>query len=665
VSFRAATGTLRAATGAYLDFGTRLRSAGSAPVSATTFSASAMAYPSNAGMVNVVTAYGVVANSILAASANTAALNAAFAANDYKDADPARPHVARQAARTVFLPAGTIWINGGVGYIGSSIRILGAGETKTIIRLVDGASGFGNSGSPQYVLRTGEAGANAQENAGFSNFIHHLTIDTGANNLGAIGVRYSVANAGSMRHVTIKSSDTTKRGKYGIMFGTTAGPGLVADVTVDGFDYGIYSEGNSVNDIAFSNVTLKNQKIFGVQCTAKVLCFENLTVLNTPRAINVTDVAGVVFVDGLVASGPGAGPAVQLVAGAYAWLRNVTASGWTNLVTQGGVARFIGRTSLTEWGAVSYRRGNSAVPWGENSGYVSLNLPNKFAPEYHTSDLSKWARPQDYGYNGSGDVGPAINAAIADDKEIIYLPYGDYTLTSQVVLQGSLRVLDGMGSVLQRSGSGSLTVGNNSSGHPIIIQNITPEGLTFIHASNNTTVVKDLGNKNNYTLPTVRTAAPASGSLGDLFYESAGANQRAEITHPVDAWLRQVNRERAELIVSGGATVRVFADNVELSATDVEADVQISGSSTVEFLGASFDILGFTAYPASGKAVFSITNSTVSILTAGYMRSSGDIGHWLSDIRSGSSVGDITGTNVYTANTGTSHREVVQMYVSP
>ena len=114
-----------------------------------------------------------------------------------------------------------------------------------MIRLADGASGFGDPAAPRPVLSTWEApGFSANQ---FRNSIHDLTVDSGSGNPGAIGVRYHVNNQGTMRDVTVRSGDGA--GVVGLeMTGSDAGPGMIARVTVEGFDVGIRLGGHRVLD---------------------------------------------------------------------------------------------------------------------------------------------------------------------------------------------------------------------------------------------------------------------------------------------------------------------------------------------------------------------------------------------------------------------------------
>src|SRR5690606_35428536 len=88
----------------------------------------------------------------------------------------------------------------------SAVRLVGEGRDKTVIRLKDNAEKFQNPARRRYILRTGNRDGK-QPNAGYGNYIQHLTVDAGVGNPGAVGVRFDVANSGAMDNVRITSSD--------------------------------------------------------------------------------------------------------------------------------------------------------------------------------------------------------------------------------------------------------------------------------------------------------------------------------------------------------------------------------------------------------------------------------------------------------------------------
>lgn len=646
--------------GAWVQVGTAWKRRGRADRTSGEAPPQAVAYPANANVINAKN-HGVVGDGI---ADDTAAINTLLNTYDWigSNADPqTHAGVHRAAPFTIYFPEGTYRLTGPVTVTGSTIRILGAGVTRTVWKLDSNLAAY-QTGT-NYLLRTGEALQLGQENAGFANYVEHLTLDVGAGNPAAVGFRNSVANSGSARHLLLRSSDPAKVGKYGMMFGTTAGPGWVADVTIDGFDYGIAGEGSLVNDIGFSGVTIKNPKVAALLPGNKAWTFEDLTVQNAPMVADLTDARSTVLVAGGSFTGPGTN-AFRTVAGAYLWLRGITATGFTQLVQQAGVNRFVGATAVTEWASVNYRRGNTSTAWTESNALVSRNLPSTRGPDYNNYNFAEWKCPQDFGYTG-GNVGPALQQAVDSGAKVVYLPYGDYSLTTSVTIGSSSAVqrIDFLFSRVTGSSSAGITVGNTTQPF-VVLENVAPSTLTFTHNSPAAVVVRNVGNINAYSRALVATGPNATGNL---FLESAGANVRVEVNRPISFWGRQTNRERGEHVISGGATARIFADNVELQPTDVDSDAKFTGC-TVEVIGGAFDVQqDYAAYPASGKAAYAVTDGTLSIVMPSALRGTGtSVGRWVSDIRAGVSVGDVLAADAHHATTGlTDDRVVVGLYVSP
>ena len=95
-----------------------------------------------------------------------------------------------------------------------------------------------------------------------SNYLRNLTINIGKGNPGAVGLYFQGANQTDMRSVTIKSEDGA--GKYGIWFKIGSIQGYYTDITVEGFDIGVFDPVNPEGDPAFEYLTVKNQRIAGI-----------------------------------------------------------------------------------------------------------------------------------------------------------------------------------------------------------------------------------------------------------------------------------------------------------------------------------------------------------------------------------------------------------------
>ncbi len=174
-------------------------------------------------------------------------------------------------------------------------------------------------------MRPGIEGVFTGDNAAFGNYVQDLTIDVGAGNPGAVGVRWAAANTGSLERVTIRATSGTS-GLRGISLESSTGPSLVQDVTVEGFDVGIWADTGPVNNTAFSHITLTNQRSVAIQNRGKAVQFEGLTVNGAPKVYDASGRAAVgQFID-VDITGKGSGTAFTAVADSYLYVRNVAAS---------------------------------------------------------------------------------------------------------------------------------------------------------------------------------------------------------------------------------------------------------------------------------------------------------------------------------------------------
>ena len=125
------------------------------------------------------------------------------------DAKPLRGGRGGQAV--VYLPAGTYRVTNTLGWYQvdgtqkAYVALVGAGRTKTIIRLADVAPGFTEAAKPKSVILTNNS-TNTKNvppwnpntgNEAFANYITDLTVDTGMGNPGAVGIDFIGHNSAS------------------------------------------------------------------------------------------------------------------------------------------------------------------------------------------------------------------------------------------------------------------------------------------------------------------------------------------------------------------------------------------------------------------------------------------------------------------------------------
>ena len=193
----------------------------------------------------------------------------------------------------VYLPAGTYRLTGtlvaNVGRAGSGVGPWFWGESRdsVTLKLDDGAE-FGpdgvegNDDDLTSVIRTHpfDSGVNTSANW-FMRNLRRFTVDAGDNPT-VDGIRYFASNLGVIRDVTVKGN-----GPVGInsSFLSEAGPDMLHDVHVEGFEVGVLSQwryGQTLCDVSIKDCDT------GVRVSANAVGIENLTVRGGTRALEVT-----------------------------------------------------------------------------------------------------------------------------------------------------------------------------------------------------------------------------------------------------------------------------------------------------------------------------------------------------------------------------------------
>ncbi len=191
------------------------------------------------------------------------------------------------SGKVLWLPPGTYLVSGAIAYkpgvaFGYN-NLRGSGRDKTVVRLKDGT--FTDRNKPLAVLSwafNGREDGSGVHADWFNCNVSDLTIDTGKNNPGAIGLRYYSNNVGAARRIAIRSGDG--QGPIGLDLGYADqnGPCLVSDIGVVGFETGV-STGATVNSQTLEHVRLRGQT---------GLAWENKGQCLAIRDLHVTEAAG-------------------------------------------------------------------------------------------------------------------------------------------------------------------------------------------------------------------------------------------------------------------------------------------------------------------------------------------------------------------------------------
>lgn len=352
------------------------------------------------------------------------------------------------AQRILYFPDGVYRISAQLLFPNDKFMLTfqGESETGTVIQLADATPGFQNVNNPRPMIVTAASEKGWTNDAFMVNF-QNLTIDTGNNNAGAIGIRYIANNQGSVRRVTVRSGDAIKRGIAGIDMAGFAipGPAFLQHVTLDGFDYGILLD-SAQYAMAAEHLTLTNQKVAGIHNRRNLFTLRGLT-FSTPHAdvpavynaaVPASGQQGlVILIDSTLANtAPGGADTAAIVNHGDIFLRNVTTTGFTAALEEHG--------ELLPGDFVEEHATSGPVSLFPSPA-ASLNLPVQETPDVPWDDPATWINVQDFGAipgNGQDDA-PAVQAAIdaaTATNRTIYFPKSPtnqpYQFGSTIIVRG-------------------------------------------------------------------------------------------------------------------------------------------------------------------------------------------------------------------------------------
>jgi hypothetical protein len=342
----------------------------------------------------------------------------------------------------------TVYIPDGVYVLSETIAwprwrtLVGESRDGTVLKLKDGAEGFGDGTAPKPVLqatvRGPHYGNDSWTNAAFGNYIRNLTIDTGRGNSGAAGLRYTTHNYGAVDDVVIRSGDGG--GVVGLDLSQTEfGPGAVRNLVVEGFDTGILTPAD-VSNVTMERITLRNQRVVGLLNHFPVSIAGFRSENRVPAIINRNagedpekHIAQLVLLDAELVGGATDQAAIESPAPLY--LRNVRTEGY-GVALREAEGREVRGPEIAQ-----HLRGRELLAPGSPPHHLGLEVEQ--APVVAEEPLAEWeiVKPP---ADGKADATAIVQRAFKSGKSTIFFQPGRYTLERTVEIPASVRHVIGV-----------------------------------------------------------------------------------------------------------------------------------------------------------------------------------------------------------------------------
>jgi hypothetical protein len=545
----------------------------------------------------------------------------------------------------IYFPDGLYRLSGGLvvdthnqanGGSGRGVVFQGQSRDGTVLRLDDGASGFGDPAEPKVFIDFNQANDifGAWQYVAFQTHVKDLTIDIGAGNSGAIGLDFCANNVGGVRNVRVRSSDPDGAGRFGILLSSIPGPHLFKHVEVIGFDWSVRTENDPHYATTIEDMTLIGAREGGIFNRRHSFAIHRLRTvdLGGPAIRNDHPDAFTVLVDGSFTGGPEAGAA--LINEGFLYARNVRTSGYLGVI-QDRAAGLIAQPNMSEW------HYGTAEGLFDTEVCHSLGLPIQDAPDPPRDDPSEWVNVSDFGAtpgdNWNNDA-IGVQAAIAsmapggsnEGRRTLYFPPGLYRFNSGVVITEHVeRIVGCFASIQPRlaaietqpvwtiAGGDRLLIIEQLTGYPGGPLRATP---FFRNESERDVVIRDV-------LVLAGQTYVNTGS-GRLFLENVGGTSSrywSNLPQPLPeaipqfdfggqtVWARQLNTEQKDLKVRNeGGDVWILGLKNEEDGTYVQT---LNGGRT--------EVLGGTAMPLDvddfASPGFEILDACMSVIIAGHM----------------------------------------------
>ncbi len=438
--------------------------------------------------------------------------------------------------------------------------LIGESRAGSVIKLDDGAVGYGEPATPKWVIATGsEADGDNPGGGGNRAFRHaviNLTIDVGMRNPGATGIDFVASNRGTIENVLIRAG--TGSGWCGLCLDRWwPGPALVKDVAIEGFAFGVRMAGHWQYSMTFEGLDLRDQREVGLWTEHNPAFIRKLTSVNAVPAVKVDADDGMIVLIEADLSGAGAGAAIACRGNAY--LREVISRGYPVVVDDlRGDADVMGQA-----GPVTIAEHRLGAQGADSGDATALKLKIEETPRFDAASARDWV-------NGAADLQGAIDSG----APVVYLPQGSYDVERTIIVRGSVRKIMGMQSSLKAKPGVEPMIRIEGGGEPVVFEHLWFDGA-IDHAGDRAIALRhcDL-----LAHPGLR-----GSGRGKTFIEDVIGNYEIGPGHRL--WARQTNAEFGEvpLLVNRGGTMWILGFKTEGEMTCIE---NIGGD--VELLGGLF-----------------------------------------------------------------------------
>jgi hypothetical protein len=478
------------------------------------------------------------------------------------------------------------------------IRFIGESRDGTKIVLSSNNANFQDDTNPRPVLSFGKRDFN---NLVSMNSVRNLTIDVGAGNPGAIGIKFGGANTADIYNVSLKAGGGSGFVGLDDSIGTVVG--YQSNITVNGFEYGIRMVPFHFTYPVLEHITVFNQRTAGILFENGMGAVRDLWSDNDVPAV-VADQSGshAVVTDSTMWHGVSTNPALDAPNG-HLFAKNIDVQGYGMGVRKGGTQAVAG--DVTEYVSDAVTRFDTTMPT------ASMDLPIEEVPPMNwDTTLANWANVDSY--PGTTDAQKIQNAMNDTTKTVVYFPKGSYSVDTTITIPSHVQMVNMLyGEIAGTAAVKFETTGSSST--PLWIMDGSFTGSTseanIKQNSDRTVVLHALRGK--------------GGSLYENAYTGAGgnkvfANSCTGIKPPTvlsnqKAWFRFVNTEYKtgpNFTVDSDAQVWVMGYKTE----GAETNFKVNSGGILQILGGFGNM--WTSDPYTSTPMFESTDGNISIVAA-------------------------------------------------